>query len=159
MGCMIQEQVLSLNVRRFDTCFNIEQAYMLSEGYLAQSNNGEQVQFRHQTIFDYTYSRLFFESGRSIEADYQDVHQGLFVRGRIKTLLVYLREMSPEQYISCVKKILQSNKYRFHLKQLVVSLLGSFANLTSQEDEILYGTIIPDLKFSNLFLTRYLFKI
>ena len=52
VGCMIQEQVLSLNVRRFDTCFNIEQAYMLSEGYLAQSNNGEQVQFRHQTIFD-----------------------------------------------------------------------------------------------------------
>lgn len=152
VGCMIQEQVLSLNVRRFDTCFNIEQAYMLSEGYLAQSNNGEQVQFRHQTLFDYTYSRLFFESGRSIEADYQDVHQGLFVRGRIKTLLVYLREISPEQYISCVKKILQSNKYRFHLKQLVVSLLGSFANLTSQEDEILYGIIIPDLKFSNLFL-------
>ena len=99
VGYMIQEQVLSLNAQRFATKYAIEQGYLLSEGYLVQSNDGYQIQFRHQTIFDYTYSRLFFESGRSIEADFRDVHQGLFVRGRIKTLLVYLRDIDTEKYL------------------------------------------------------------
>ena len=152
VGYMIQEQVLSLNVQRFATRYAIEQGYLLSEGYLVQSNDGCQIQFRHQTIFDYTYSRLFFESGRSIEDDFRDVHQGLFVRGRIKTLLVYLRDVAPEQYLDIIKSILQNTFYRFHLKQLVISLLGSFAVLKPQEEGIIYDIIIPDKKLSGLFL-------
>ena len=152
VGYMIQEQVLSLNAQRFATRYAIEQGYLLSEGFLAQSNDGSQIQFRHQTIFDYTYSRLFFESGRSIEADFRDVHQGLFVRGRIKTLLVYLRDVSPEQYLLIIRSILLDSNYRFHLKQLVISLLGSFAVLRPLEERIIYDIIIPEKKLSGVFL-------
>ncbi len=152
VGNMIHEQVLSQSFIKFSTEYSNEQTFLLSEGYLAQSSDGTQIQFRHQTLFDYTYSRLFFESGRTIEDDFMNVHQGLFVRGRLKTLLVYLREVDSNKYISIVRKIITSANYRFHLKQLTISLLGSFVNLKPQEDAVIRETIIPDDKLSSVFL-------
>lgn len=152
VGNMIHEQVLSQSFIKFSTEYSNEQTFLLSEGYLAQSSDGTQIQFRHQTLFDYTYSRLFFESGRTIEDDFLNVHQGLFVRGRLKTLLVYLREVDPDKYISIVKNIIISTNYRFHLKQLAISLLGSFVRLKPQEDAVIRETIIPDDKLSSVFL-------
>lgn len=149
---MIHEQVLSQSSIKLSTEYSNEKAFLLSEGYLAQSSDGAQIQFRHQTLFDYTYSRLFFESGRTIEDDFLNVHQGLFVRGRLKTFLLYLREVDPYKYFSIVKEIITSANYRFHLKQLIVSLLGSFVILKQQEDAFLRETIIPDYKFSGVFL-------
>lgn len=152
VGNMIHEQVLSQSSIKLSTEFSNEQTFLLSEGYLAQSSDGAQIQFRHQTLFDYTYSRLFFESGKEIEDDFLNVHQGLFVRGRLKTLLMYLREVDPDKYISIVKNIITSTNYRFHLKQLAISLLGSFVNLKPQEDAVIREIIIPDNKLSSVFL-------
>ena len=152
VGNMIHEQVLSQSSIKFSTDFSNEQKFLLSEGFLAQSSDGAQIQFRHQTLFDYTYSRLFFESGRTIEDDFLNVHQGLFVRGRLKTLLVYLRDVDSDKYISTVETIIFSTYYRFHLKQLTISLLGSFVILKPQEEAILCETIIPDKNLCSVFL-------
>jgi len=152
IGNMKHEQVLSQSSIKYSTEYSREQTFLLSEGYLVQSSDGAQIQFRHQTLFDYTYSRLFFESGKEIEDDFMNVHQGLFVRGRLKTLLVYLREVDSNKYISIVRKIITSANYRFHLKQLTISLLGSFVNLKPQEEAILCKIIIPDNKLSSVFL-------
>lgn len=151
---MIHEQVLSQSSIKYSTDYSNEQAFLLSEGYLAQSSDGAQIQFRHQTLFDYTYSRLFFESGKTIEDYFLNVHQGLFVRGRLKTLLEYIREVDTDKYVSIVKTIIASDNtnFRFHLKQLAISLLGSFTIIKPQEETIICKTIIPDKKLSSLFL-------
>ena len=152
VGFMIQEQVLSVNSQRMGMDMMNEQGFLLSEGYLAQSSDGSQIQFRHQTLFDYTYSRLFFESGKTVENDFAGVHQGLFVRSRLKTLLSYLRDVAPNQYIENIRGILMSDTYRFHLKQLVITLIGSFPVLLSQEEHLLTEVILLDKKLSQVFV-------
>jgi len=170
VGFMIHEQVLSVNYQRMGMGMVNEQGFLLSEGYLAQSSDGSQIQFRHQTLFDYTYSRLFFESGKTVEKDFAGVHQGLFVRSRLKTLLAYIREVAPDQYYENVISILTSGTYRFHLKQLVVTLIGSYSVLLPQEEHLLTEVILPDKKLSEVFartvyalgpvkkLTRYILQ-
>lgn len=152
VGLMIKEQVLSIHSQRMGVGMINEQSFLLSEGYLAQSSDGGQIQFRHQTLFDYTYSRLFFESGRTVENDFVGVHQGLFVRSRLKTLLSYLRDVSPSQYIDIVRNILTSGVYRFHLKQLVITLIGSFPVLLPQEEQMLTEVILQEKKLLGVFI-------
>lgn len=60
---MYQRQELSVHLREFETIYDAELKYLLSNGFLTITQNG-QVQFFHQTLFDYVYARRFTERGQ-----------------------------------------------------------------------------------------------
>ena len=88
-----------------ETEFDKELQYLLSNELLLQTKNG-QVQFFHQTLFDYIYARRFTEKEYKLLDVLKGQHQGLFSRASVKSILTFLRERNPQEYIATIDQLL-----------------------------------------------------
>ena len=95
---MYQRQELSIHIREFETQYEQELRYLLTNDLLIESRN-RQIQFFHQTLFDYVYARRFLEKGKSLLDELKERHQGLFIRAAVKSILMFLREQKPKEYL------------------------------------------------------------
>lgn len=138
VSTMYERQELSVHVRAYETKYNCELAYLLHHGLLIKTKNG-QIQFFHQTMFDYVYARRFVEKGQDLLSELSKQHQGLFSRAAVKSILSFQRETDPKQYKKNVEHLLFAqdengkNKYRFHLKSLALSNM-TFFNMPKKEE-------------------------
>lgn len=146
---MFSNQCITVDRRSFENNFLDEIHYLISEGVII--SNGNKIQFVHQSFFDYTNARCFVDDNRSISDEIlkENNHQGLFIRSGLRHVLSYLREIKVVPYISELKKLIFSDRLRFHLKLLIINELG-FSN-TPTEDEKL---IIKELKEKDEFLFK-----
>ncbi|MBD5350284.1 MAG: ATP-binding protein [Bacteroides sp.] len=134
---MHTEQKISIPSTRIESLYSNEVSYLCTEGFLRKS--GYQLQFTHQTWFDYAYARRFLETGKQIINELQGKHQGLFVRSQVTSVMNYMRTHDPAGYVSALKKILfnvDANgkpSVRFHLKSLALSGLFYQPNPTPSE--------------------------
>lgn len=153
---MVSQQVLSFGIESMGTIWAKEQDFLLSQGFLNHNADKTKIQFFHQTLFDYTVARLFIENNRSIDTAFVGIHQGLFVRGRLKRVIDYLRGVSEDDYIRAVRSILgiggSSKAYRFHLKYLLVSLMGAYEHLMPREEEIIAKHVLTDSDLARAFV-------
>lgn len=97
----------------------------LQSNGILMSIKSKQIGFFHQSFFDYCYARRFAYENKSLTEKILKEHQGLFVRSQIKHVLSYLRGAEPSRYIKELKALLESNKVRHHIKDLIISLLGN----------------------------------
>lgn len=152
---MVAQQVLTIGSNVMGTIWEKEQSFLISCGFLNLNADKTRLQFFHQTLFDYTVARLFIENNTSIDESFVGIHQGLFLRGRLKRILEYLRGVSEENYLMSLRAVLgigsSKGAYRFHLKYLAVTLLGSFKQLLPGEVEIIRNTILKDGVLSKAF--------
>lgn len=134
---MHTEQKISIPSTRVESLYSNEVSYLSTEGFLRRS--GHQLQFTHQTWFDYAYARRFSETGKQIIDELQGKHQGLFVRSQVTSVMNYLRTHDADSYISALRKILFNMgadgkpSIRFHLKSLALSGLFYQPNPTPAE--------------------------
>lgn len=137
---MYAEQKISIPSARIESLFSNEVSYLCSEGFLRKLEH--QLQFTHQTWFDYAYARRFSETGKNIIEELQGTHQGLFVRSRVTSVMNYLRTHDPSIYISALREILFNvgkdgkPSIRFHLKSLALSGLLYQPKPTSAEKQL-----------------------
>ena len=135
---MYQRQELSIHMREFETQYEQELRYLLTNDLLIESRN-RQIQFFHQTLFDYVYARRFLEKGKSLLDELKGQHQGLFIRAAVKSILMFLREQKPKEYIYTLDQLLYSQEdnrlsqkdngrstFRFHIKSLALQTLANF---------------------------------
>lgn len=128
---MYQRQELSVHLREFETQYEHELRYLLTNDLLIESGN-RQIQFFHQTLFDYVYARRFLEKGKSLLDELKGQHQGLFIRAAVKSILMFLREQRPKEYLGTLEQLLYSqddnglSTFRFHLKSLALHTLAYF---------------------------------
>jgi len=128
---MYQRQELSIHMREFETQYEQELRYLLTNNLLIESRN-RQIQFFHQTLFDYVYARRFLEKGKSLLDELKGQHQGLFIRAAVKSILMFLREQKPKEYLCTLDQLLYSqddngrSTFRFHLKSLALQTLANF---------------------------------
>lgn len=128
---MYQRQELSVHIRDFETEYTSELQYLSTNEFLI-TTGGRYVQFFHQTLFDYVYARRFLESGGDLLSVLKGQHQGLFSRASVKSVLTFLREQKPSDYIHTLYQLLYAKNengrdtYRFHLKSLALSTLAYF---------------------------------
>ena len=153
---MVSEQVLAIRKEVMGIIWAKEQDFLLSNGFLLMNSDGTKIQFFHQTLFDYTIARLFIEKNKSIDTAFIGLHQGLFLRGRIKRTLEYQRGVSESDYLNSIRSILgigqPHDAYRFHLKQLVLSLLGAQEALLPSEISLMKHSILTDNKLRSVFI-------
>lgn len=102
---MYRRQELSVHLRKFETGFNFELQYLFSHELLLKTKSN-QIQFFHQTLFDYVYARRFTEKGYNLLEVLKRQHQGLFSRAAVKSILTFLREQSPKEYIHIIDQLL-----------------------------------------------------
>lgn len=127
---MYERQILSIPYNSIGAEYPHEVSYLRSNNILCDKSENNQVQFIHQSLYDYVYARLFQESGKTITDILEGVHQGLFIRLRLKQVLFYLRDVDEDQYLDNLRCLIfdkdekGKDKYRFHLKHLMLSNLG-----------------------------------
>lgn len=83
------------------------------------------IGFFHQSFFDYCFARRFVAANASLAEKVIAEHQGLFVRSQIKQTILYLRGADAKRYVQEIGILLESGSVRFHIKDLLISLIGS----------------------------------
>ena len=152
---MYQRQELSVHIREFETKFDAELRYLFSNGLLIITKSG-QVQFFHQTLFDYVYARRFTEKGFDLLEELKKQHQGLFSRASVKSILTFLREGDRREYIRDIEQLLYAknedgnNTYRYHLKSLALSNMAFFESPLQEELNLILTTIFTDKAYMDV---------
>lgn len=143
---MVRNQSLVVPVASIPTALHQNLHFLSSNGFLIQDST--KVQFSHQTLFEYTYARLFCEKNKSIAEILKDAHQGIFLRNTIRRVLEYQRLAVEDEYVENVKLLLgvdgKGISVRYHLKQLVLTLLGSQSTILEKEAELLENYVFTN---------------
>lgn len=155
VSSMYERQELSVHIREYETEFDREMQYLFTNGILLPTKNG-QVQFFHQSLFDYVFSRRFTENGNDLLDVLKKQHQGLFSRAAVKSILSFQRELNPQQYISTIEALLYakdengSEVYRYHLKSLALSNMAFFEKPIKEELTLIRRRVFSDRAYMNV---------
>lgn len=166
---MYRRQELSVHIRELETQYEQELRYLLTNGFLIESKS-RQIQFFHQTLFDYVYARRFLEKGRSILEQLQGQHQGLFIRASVKSILMFLREQNPKEYLNTLENLLYRkddnglSTFRFHLKSLALHLFAHFETPLPNELDFISRKVYSnpmymELVFNSVYTTNWFHAI
>ncbi len=105
-----------------------------SHGILQEQNG--RISFCHQSYLDFLIAQRIL---REIDAGGSILNwlgtrerQTLFHRGQLKQALTLLSDESPAKFLESVKQMLLSGDIRFHLKHLVLELLGQVEDIPSE---------------------------
>ena len=154
---MSRRQVLTINNGILPSETAHQRLFLISNAFLTEVGNNN-IQFIHQTLFEYIAARLFVERGRTLSAIFLNKHQGLFLRPQLKQILDYQRSVDPQIYASNVREILfakdgqDKDKYRFQLKQLVVTTLAYYPFFLPSEKAI-FKQILEDERLRSILLS------
>ena len=149
VSTMYERQELSIHIRAFETDFSAELQYLLTNELLLKTKSN-QIQFFHQTLFDYVYARRFTEQGHDLLEVLKGQHQGLFSRAAVKSILTFLRDQDRREYIHIIDQLLYAKDddgkelYRYHLKSLALSNMAYFETPLEEEKNIISRKIFQD---------------
>jgi hypothetical protein len=100
---------------------------LVSLNVLASSDG--KVVFSHQGYFDYLIAHKVLSGIRSRKIDVvtwlRGTDQSLFRRDQLQNVLMLLRDEDEQAYCVAIEAIIANKDIRFHLKHLILSLLGS----------------------------------
>jgi hypothetical protein len=149
VNTMYERQELSVHIRAFETDYGAELQYLFTNELLLRTKSG-QLHFFHQTLFDYVYARRFTEQGHDLLGVLKGQHQGLFSRAAVKSILTFLRELSPREYIHIIEQLLYAKNddgkdtYRYHLKSLALSNMAFFEAPLDEEINLISKKVFQD---------------
>lgn len=146
---MYKRQNITIN-RNSINCSQEQFNYLFSNQLLKIENSS--IQFFHQTFYDYCFARQFVEKEKDIFNYLKQNEQNLEIRSIIKIVFEYLREYKHKKYIEISMKLLRSNRYRFHIKTLLISNLGIIENPTDDEKDIIIKYILSDATLEKVFM-------
>lgn len=146
---MFTEQRISVSRSVFEDN-NKELVYLESERILKVE--GKQIQFFHQSFYDYIFAKDFVETGHSLTSYIKQQKQSIFIRSAVKMIVNYLRNYDHSRYIRDVENLLQSGKVFFHIKHLLVSMFAVIDDPTDQEKGLFKKHINNSLKLKTVFL-------
>ncbi len=138
---MHDEQRISTPSKPFFGSFSNEIDYLKSSGLVTETD--KEVQFFHQTFFDFAFAKQFVQCGNQVTNYILENHQGLFIRSSLKMIIGFLREQDHAAYIKALETILISSKYRFHIKLMLLNLLGFEEAPTPEEKQLVKSRILP----------------
>ena len=127
---MYDTQTLSVHRENLMDGYKEELQYLLHNEIFIQSKN--KIQFFHQTLFDYAFAKRFVDTGKDLLQLLDGVHQGLFIRSMVKSVMAYMRSTKPQIYNVLLRSVLFDNtedgrsKYRYHLKALLLSSMAYY---------------------------------
>lgn len=146
---MYQNQQITIS-NIFENQYLKEINYLKSNHLLIENSN--ELQFFHQTFYDYSFSRQFVENKKSLTDYINENNQSLYVRSIIKMVTEYYREYDHNECCRTITEIISSPKFRFHIKTLVITSLGEIKNPTDKEKEIVSKFILTNFNFTRVFI-------
>lgn len=117
----------------------------------------EHVRFGHQSFLDYKIACLAkseLDTGGDLatwlkENDEQSLHR----RGQFRYLLSLLRDEAPEAFADLVKPLLLDETVRFHLRHIILQMLGDVDDPTASEQDLI-TELLADSGWSELIVSH-----
>lgn len=150
---MYSEQRISVGNVYEDDFYN-EMHYLNSNSLLSEFNG--EIQFFHQSFYEYCFARQFVENGENLEDFILANDQSLYVRAVIKMVLEYQREYDIKGYAAEIKNILSGAEFRFHVKSLILNILGAVSNPAAAERELAVNVILKNIDYEDIFMCSIL---
>jgi hypothetical protein len=174
---MVREELDELRPREYEKVIDLLVAYMDRKGSLSAprsvvsawtnevnvllsmnvlaDDQGRRLLFAHQTYLDYlTAERML----RDVHGGFGTVlgwlegdEQSLFRRGQLRQLLALLRDEDPTLYMDTIWGVLTGDNVRFHLKHLVLQMLGQVDPPLEGEVEVVLSLAEQDKWVDNVF--------
>ncbi|WP_408995617.1 NACHT domain-containing protein [Streptomyces ipomoeae] len=128
-------QRLSVPITALDADdLSVDADVLVSEHILVR--DGQQIAFFHETFFDYAFARGWIERNQSLVEFLLSGEQELFRRAQVRQIMNHLRELEPERFTFEVESVLTSTAVRYHIKDVVLKLLGFIPNPSAREWEM-----------------------
>lgn len=132
-----------------------------SHGILQEQN--KRISFCHQSYLDFLIAERLLSviyTGETI-LDWLGAmeKQTLFRREQLKQALTLLSDESTEKFLNSVKQILLSGKIRFHLKHLVLELIGQIEDIPGEIADYCLELLHDDYWLPHIFETVFLGNI
>jgi len=124
--------------------------FLKSRGLILGSQ--KQIQFFHQTFYDYVFARSFVEKEKSLEEYILTENQSIYIRPTLKIMLAFYRQENFKEYIRFITKILFSNKYRFHIQLLIIHEIGFLQHPKPEEVSLVTNKLLKRKLFFLPFL-------
>lgn len=150
-GKMFDSQSITTSELHFED-YKRDLSYLESERLLKIEDG--QIQFFHQTFYDFIFAKRFVEKSLSLSKYIIKQDQSIFIRSAVKMIFNYLREYDPRTFIEELTKIFTDNTILFHIKQLCFSLL-LFQNKPSDEEKIIVTQIMQQSNDFELLFFEY----
>ncbi|MGK5552716.1 hypothetical protein ACSNOI_13975 [Actinomadura kijaniata] len=120
---------------------------MVSEHVLVKEK--EKIAFFHEAFFDYAFARVWTTRDQSLVDLLLNGGQEIFQRAQIRQIMNHLRDDDPERFVREVKELLLDGQVLYHLKHVVVLLLGEIDAPTAGECEMVLEILDGDPPFAN----------
>jgi hypothetical protein len=108
---------------------------LASEGLIVRSR--KQINFFHESFFDYIYARTFASREQSLESLLMSAEQHLFRRTQARQILETLRQIDVSRYLRELRTTLSSRDVRYHIKVAIAQWLGSLSDPLNDEKDII----------------------
>lgn len=128
---MAASQQLSVPRERLDQVAIDYLDQMASEGVV--SHDGHRYAFGHESFFDYCFARTFNLKNVTLEEFLTASEQHLFRRAQVRQVLAYLRDADFARYLSELKRLLDSDRVRIHIKEVALAGPADVANPRPEE--------------------------
>ncbi|NLR58881.1 ATP-binding protein [Chitinophaga polysaccharea] len=147
--CMFEKQQITIGDHLLDD-YNREVLYLESEHLITRDR--QQVQFFHQTFYDYVFAKRFIEDGENLVEYIKQQDQSIHVRSAVKMILSYLRDFDPRNYFDVIKCLFEDNEICFHIKHLLMSILAYIDEPFEEEYLIVLNAISSSIELEILLL-------
>jgi hypothetical protein len=144
---MSDKQILSVPENKLDV-FRDDAMSMVSEHVLTRDET--RYAFFHEGFFDYAFARRFAARGFGLLPLLLKNEQQLFRRAQVRQILVHRRADDFTSYLSELEQLLTSTDIRFHIKQVVLALLGNIPDPTVEEWNLLTPLLDDSVLSRNL---------
>lgn len=110
---------------------SVDASVLVSEHLLVQ--DGREIAFFHEAFFDYAFARGWTGRNESLVDFLTSGEQELFRRAQVRQILSHLRELEPSRFAEEVAAALVSVDVRFHIKDVILTILSSLPDPTQNE--------------------------
>jgi hypothetical protein len=112
---------------------------LVSANVLVRS--GSRIRFFHESFFDYVFARRCCEMGEPLLAFLRSGEQDLFRRSQIRQILTYRRDDDFAAYLQDLGSCFAAADVRFHIKKLMLSVVGQVNDPRPEEWTVLEGQL------------------
>lgn len=130
--------------------FSDEINYLESEQLIKRE--GKQIQFFHQSFYDFVFAKHFVENEMDLVTYIKDAEQSIHIRSAVKMITAYLRDYDQDTYEKYANLILSDNELFFHIKHIVFLNIISQPNPTKAEKEFVQLCFSKSWNYFVLFL-------
>jgi len=148
---MFNSQRITISQYQFEN-FTDELRYLESERLIKRE--GTQLQFFHQSFYDFVFAKQFVEDGKDLMQYIKEAEQSIHIRSAVKMIISYLRDFDPRLYLKVLERIFHDEEILFHIKHIMLSIVLSQEEPTKHEVGFALNTFATSIHFGLLFFEQ-----